>query len=70
MDPVPASGRDCEIRNRSRVGETAQTTAQVPAADSEYLPMDVYVDSESRRAHFRFSLEQVNHRRSRRTICP
>jgi hypothetical protein len=70
MNSVPTSGGDCEMRNRPRVVKTARNKAQGQAEDGEYLPMDVYVDSESRHAHFRLSPEQAKRRRARRMLCP
>jgi len=66
MKPIPTSSGDCEVRITAPVEKNAQITEQDQAADSEYLPMDVYVDSETRHAHFHFKSELANQRRK---IC-
>jgi hypothetical protein len=69
MKPIPTTGRDWEIRITASVEKDAQMTEQDQAADPEYLPMDVFVDSETRHAHFHFTSEPANRRESRRKIC-
>ena len=62
MKPIPTTRGDCEVRITAPVEKDAQITKQDQAADSEYLPMDVYVDSETRHAHFHFTSELANQR--------
>lgn len=62
MNPIATDGGDCEVRIASPVDKDAQTAEQDQAADWEYLPMDVYVDSETRHAHFHFTPEPANRR--------
>ena len=69
MKPIPTTGGDCEVRITAPVEKDAQITEQDQAADCEYLPMDVYVDSETRHAHFHFTSELANRRKCRRKIC-
>ncbi len=66
IKPIPTTHRDCEVRSTAPVEKDAQTTEQDQAADREYLPMDVYIDSETRHAHFHFTSELANQRRK---IC-
>ena len=68
MKPIPITRGDCEVRITAPVEKVAQMTEQDQAADCEYLPMDVYVDSETRHAHFHFTWRVANRRESRRRI--
>ena len=73
MKPISTVRGDCEVRTTAPVEEDAQTTEEDQAEDREYLPMDVYIDSETRHAHFRYKPELANRRESRRIIwkiCP
>ena len=69
MKPIPTTRGDCEVRGTAPVEKNAQTTKQDQGADCEYLPMDVYIDSETRHAHFHFTPELANRHKSRRKIC-
>ena len=62
MTPIPTTDGDCEVRIGAPVEKDAQAKEQDQAADPEYLPMDVYVDSETRHAHFHFTSEPGNQR--------
>lgn len=68
MKPIPITRGDCEVRIVGPVEKDAQMTEQDQAADYEYLPMDVYIDSETRHAHFHFTPEPHNQRSALRTI--
>lgn len=68
MQPIPTTGGDCEVRVTAPVEKDTQINEQDQAADVTYLPMDVYVDSETRRAHFHFTWKVMNRRESRRRI--
>ena len=74
MKPIPTTGGDCEVGITAPVEKDTQTTEQDQAADCEYLPMDVYIDSETRHAHFRYKPERANRCKSRQKIiwkaCP
>ena len=69
MKPIPTVGGDCEVRIAPPVDKDAQAAEQAQGADCGYLPMDVYVDSETRHAHFHFTPEPAKRRKPRRTIC-
>lgn len=68
MKPIPTTRGDCEVRSTAPVEKDAQRTEQDQAADCEYLPMDVYIDSETRHAHFRYKPERAKRRKSRQMI--
>ena len=68
MKPIPTTRGDCEVHITTPVQKDAQTTEQDQEAECEYLPMDVYIDSETRRAHFHFTWKVMNRRESRRRI--
>ena len=68
MKPIPTTGGDCEDGITAPVEKDTQTTEQDQAAECEYLPMDVYIDSETRHAHFRYKPDRVNRRKSRHII--
>ena len=68
MKPVPTTGGDCEPGITASVEKDTQTTEHDQEEECEYLPMDVYVDSETRRAHFRYKPELANRRNSRQII--
>ncbi len=73
MKPVPTTRGDCEVCSTAPVEKEAQTTEQDRGADCEYLPMDVYIDSETRHAHFRNKPERAKPRKARQLIwkiCP
>lgn len=73
MKPIPNTRGDCEVRSTAPVEKDAQTAEQDQKADCAYLPMDVYVDSETRQAHFRNRPEQANRRKAHQLIwkiCP
>ena len=69
MKPVPTTSGDCEVGITAPVEKDTQTTEQDQEEQCEYLPMDVYIDSETRHAHFRYKPERANRRKSRWTIC-
>ena len=69
MKPIPTTRGDYEVRITAPVQKVAQISEQDQAADCEYLPMDVYIDSETRHAHFHFTPELANRHKSRRKIC-
>ena len=69
MKPIPTTRGDREVRITAPVEKDAQIIEKDQAADCEYLPMDVYIDSETRHAHFRYRPELANRRKSRRKIC-
>jgi hypothetical protein len=69
MKPIPTTRRDCEVCITAPIEKDAQITEQDQAEDCEYLPMDVYVDSETRHAHFRYKPEQEKRRKSRQVKC-
>jgi hypothetical protein len=66
MKPLPTTRGD---RITASVERDTQITQQDQATDCEYLPMDVYIDSERRHAHFHFTPELANRRKSRLKIC-
>ena len=68
MKPIPTTRGDCKVRITSPVEKDAQATQHDQEEECEYLPMDVYIDSETRRAHFRYKPELANRRKSRKTI--
>ena len=68
MKPIPTTREDCEVRSTAPVEKNAQTTEKDQGADWEYLPMDVYIDSETRHAHFRNKPERAKRRKSRQII--
>ena len=68
MKPIPTTRGDCVVRITTPVEKDAQITEQDQAGDYEYLPMDVYIDSETRHAHFRYKPELANRGNSRQMI--
>jgi len=68
MKPIPTTRGDCEVRITAPVEKDAQITEQDQAEDCEYLPMDVYIDSETRHAHFRYKPERAKRHKSRQMI--
>ena len=68
MKPIPTTGGDREVGTTVPVEKDAETTEQDQAADYENLPMDVYIDSKTRHAHFRYKPELANRRKSRQMI--
>jgi hypothetical protein len=66
--PIPTTGGDSEVRITSPVDTGTQMTDEDHRADSEYLPMDVFVDSATRNAHFHFTPKFANRRKSRRKL--
>ena len=69
MKPSPTTRGECEVRRTAPIKKEAQATEQDQEADCEYLPMDVYVDSDTRHAHFRYRPERAERRKSRQMIC-
>ena len=68
MKPIPTTRRNCEVPITAPVEKDTQITEQDQAEDCEHLPMDVYIDSETRHAHFRYKRERAKRRKSRQII--
>ena len=68
MKPIATTGRGREDGITAPVEKDSQITEQDQAAECEYLPMDVYIDSETRRAHFHYRSDRVNRRKTRHII--
>jgi hypothetical protein len=66
MKHLPTTRGD---RITAPVEQDAQITEQDQATDCEYLPMDVYIDSETRHTHFHFTPELANRRKAHLKIC-
>lgn len=69
MKPILYTRGDSQIRVTPPVAIDAQISEREQAADCEYLPMDVYVDSRTRHARFHFTPGPAKRRKSRRNMC-
>jgi hypothetical protein len=69
MKPIPTTDGDSEASITVPNEKNSRIHARQPTAECEYLPMDVYVDSETRHAHFRFKPELAKRSKSRCPIC-